>query len=378
MSTALQLTPREAREYSIARGVLEAANAVLQNREPSGLEFEITQDLKRGMPDYKGGLIVPTSTRAGLDTATSTKGAELKFQQPLPWLDMLRIESVVMRAGATFIDNLTGGPVAFPRLTTQTAPVWAAQNPLADQAQNDPVFSQPTANPKSLMANTYYSRQLLRQSEVGGGINSVDKIVAIDIARAHAVLVDGVAVGGTGASNQPTGVATQLAGAALIAAGTNGAQLTWANYVDIEAAAAAANSSFADTDDSDDAVKVVNAWVTTPAIRQRARKTDRSGATSGWMIMGDENRTKLMGSPVYVSASVPSTLTKGTSVGTCHAVVYGRWSDLYVCQWGPGVELVVDPMTLKKQGVIAVASYHMVDIVVARVGSFSGCLDALP
>jgi HK97 family phage major capsid protein len=376
----LALTPKEQRAYSIAGAIAEEAEAQLRKRQPASLAHDISQELMREMPPgtYHGGLLVPYSTRAGLDSKTSTKGQELAFGQDVTWRDMLRIESVVMRAGATFIDNLWGGPAGIPVITTQTAPTWQAQNPGSDATQSDPAFAQKTATPKSLMAVTAYTQQLLQQSRVNPN-NAIDQLVATDIARAHAVLIDGAAIGGTGAGNQPTGVATQLAGAQLIALGANGLQPTWVALCDIEAAAAVANASGADTDDSDVWPKpLVNAWVTTPAIKQRLRKTDRSGGTTGWMILADENRCKLMSSPFYVSNSVPSTLTKGTSVGTCHAIVYGRWSDLYVCQFGPGIELQVDVFSKKKQGVIEVASYQMADILVAHTGSFSGALDALP
>lgn len=377
----LHLTPKESRNYSVIGALAELAEAQMQKRKPAGLAFDVSQELERSMPpgSYQGGLIVPTNVRAGLDSGTATKGAELKFGQALPWLDMLRVESVVGRAGATILENLWGGPAGIPVITTQTAPTWQAQNPGSDAAQNDPAFTQKTANPKLLVAVTAYSLQLLKQSQVNGN-NSVDQLVATDIARATAVLIDAAAIGGTGAGNQPTGVATQLAGGQLIALGANGLQPTWGNLVDIEAAAAVANASGADTDDSDAWPKpAVNAWVTTPAIKQRLRKTDRAGGTTGWMILGDEQRCKLMSAPFYVSNSVPSTLTKGTSVGTCHAIVYGRWSDLYVCHFGPGIELVVDAVSQKKkQGLVEIASYCMVDIIVAHTGSFSGALDALP
>ena len=374
--TPLKLTPKEERHYSISRAIFELADATEKRRKPAGLEFDISQQLERDAIDYSGGLIVPQNVRAGLDSATSTKGGELKFGQDMTWLDMLRIESVAMRMGATLVDGLWGGPVGFPEIASQITPAWQAQNPGSDVAQVDPTFTQRTANPHELAATTAYTPNLLIQSSVNPN-NAVDRLVARDIARAHAVLVDTAAIGGTGTSNQPTGVATQLAGAQLIAAGVNGAQPTWINLVDVEAAVATANASNPDTDDAAASAGAVNAWITTPAIRQRLRKTDRAGAATGWMILADELKCKLMSAPFYVSNAVPSTLVKGTSGSVCHALVYGNWSDLYVCQWGPGLELVIDPYTFKKRGLIEITSRQFVDILIARVGSFAGMLDLL-
>ncbi len=373
----MQLTAREAREYNLAAALLALADDRPEFR--TGLAFDIDQDLRKQTTEHHGerNLFVPLAMRAGLDSITATKGVEAVFKQPFSWLDMLRIQSVVQRAGALFIPGLKG-TVPFPRLTAQATPSARLENPGSDVAESNLLAGQMNMTPHGIQATTSYSRQLLAQSKVVQD-NSIDLIVGKDMAEAHAVIIDQYAVGGSGAAGQPTGVAVQLAGNQLVPFGANGAQPLWANMVDIEAAVANANSDYPDSDDSDEWPKPLCAWVTHPTIRTRLRKTDRGTppANSGWYIMADEQRCKLMGYPFYVSNSVRSAQTVGTSVDACD-ILFGRWSDLYVGIWGPGLELVVDPFRLKKQGMVEVASWEGIDIGIARTGSFSGTIGARP
>ena len=76
-----------------------------------------------------------------------------------------------------------------------------------------------------------------------------------------------------------------------------------------------------------------------------------------------------------VSNVVPKTLTKGAST-TCHAILFGVWSQLYLGYWG-AYELVVDPYSKKKQGLIEVTSHQIVGVAVRHPESFSAIQDAL-
>jgi hypothetical protein len=74
------------------------------------------------------------------------------------------------------------------------------------------------------------------------------------------------------------------------------------------------------------------------------------------------------------SNQAPSGLTKGGN-SDCHAIIFGNWRDLLIGEWGV-LELIVDPYRLKKQGVIEVTSFLMVDVALRYPVSFAACLDA--
>lgn len=361
------LSATEERAYNLAAAMMDLANS---RSVRSGLAWDISDELAKALPPgavYRGGLLVPHTlttslhgTRAGLDTATATKGQELKFTEPGPFIEALRKKAVVLRLGATELEGLRGD-VKLPRQTAPGAASFALQNPGADTADTNLLLDQASLTPKVLQSTTSYSRQLLAQAQSSTGI---DRLVRSDLAEDHAVGIDAAALAGSGAGGNPTGI-TNTAGIGLVAAGVNGAQPTWANITGLELAVSNAN---ADTDPAG------MAYCTSPTIRNTLRNKDRAGGATGWFIMSDGQA--INGYPVGVSNNVPQTLTKGTSVGVCHAVIFGLWRELLIGLWG-GLEIVNDPYRLKKQGMIELTSYELVDITVRHAVSFAALLDAL-
>lgn len=73
---------------------------------------------------------------------------------------------------------------------------------------------------------------------------------------------------------------------------------------------------------------------------------------------------------------LPATLTKGTNTGNCSAILFGDWSKLWIMSWG-GLDIIVDPYSMKKEGAYEVTlnAYH--DIFVRRKEAFAVIKDAL-
>ena len=88
----------------------------------------------------------------------------------------------------------------------------------------------------------------------------------------------------------------------------------------------------------------------------------------------DNGKQTLDGYPAAVSKQVPSTLTQGSS-SDCHAIVCGHWPSLIIGEWGV-IEILVDEYAMKKQGMIEVCSYQMLDICVRQPASLAACKDA--
>jgi len=83
----------------------------------------------------------------------------------------------------------------------------------------------------------------------------------------------------------------------------------------------------------------------------------------------------VLGYSGMTSKNVPSTLTKGTSVGVCHAIVFGAWDQLLIGEWGI-LDVLVDQFRLKKQNMLEVTSYQMVDVLVRQPSAFAAVTDA--
>ena len=84
----------------------------------------------------------------------------------------------------------------------------------------------------------------------------------------------------------------------------------------------------------------------------------------------------LIGYKALVSNQVPQNLvTLDSSHSDCHAIIFGVWPSLIVGEWGV-LEIISDPYSLKKQGLIEVTSFQLVDVMLRHPEQFAAILDA--
>lgn len=83
-----------------------------------------------------------------------------------------------------------------------------------------------------------------------------------------------------------------------------------------------------------------------------------------------------MGYRVLATSGVPSNLVKGNSGGVCHAIIFGSFNELIVGQFGPGLDILVDPYTGSAAGTVRVRALLDVDIALRHGQSFSFIKDA--
>jgi len=359
-----KLTETEKRQYSISRAIL--ADASLRDRDVKGdtqcMELDISQDIEKRMnvPGYKpkGGFFIPTGIalrglqpasanaqeefvrfmrqmflRAGLDTLTDTKGQELVFTEAGSFIDLLRKKAMVAQLGATVLPGLQGN-VAFPKQIGAGTFSWVAENPGSDVADSNLTLDQVTLSPKTGMTSTSYSRQLLRQ-----GVVDADGMVMSDIVKITALGIDLAALHGTGASNQPRGLYSTT-GVGSVAFG---GAITFAKVVDMETAIAAADAEIG-----------TMAYLTTPNIRGTAKKTLEAASAGSKMIWqnGEMNGYR---------AEATNQISKTLGTGSDHGILFGVWAELMIGEWG-AMEIITDPYRLKKQGMIEVTNFVMVDV----------------
>jgi HK97 family phage major capsid protein len=349
------LTRTENQKYSLIRAIRQLAGL---ERDEHSFEFEVSREIERKCGKPTGGLYVPTgmhvspySSRAL--TNTGNAGASVVFTEPQEFIQLLRNAMKVRALGARVLSGLTS-PIAFPRQTQPGTLQWTGENPGADVPDADITFDQVTLSPHAAMSSTAYTRQLLQQSSL-----DVEQIVREDLAMINAVGVDLAAINGLGTGNQPKGI-LKITGIGSVAIGASGGYPTYATFAQLEAALATQN-----------VVMNTPGFLTTPGVRGYLKQTPIV-ANYPTMIWGSDNQ--VYGYRGEYSNQVPSGLTKG-SKSDCHAIIFGNWSDLLIGEWGV-LELIVDPYRLKKQGVIEVTSFLMVDIGVRYPVSFATCLDA--
>jgi hypothetical protein len=367
----VDMTPKERKAWSIRKAV----NLLAEGRfhQEGSLEKEISDEISKRLGRETSNLFMPQDyplvdmgrfgrkvkelqgrTQLSI-VAGAGKGPELRFTEYGGAIELLRQASIVMGLGAEMLDGLVGD-VGFPRQTASGGATWVAEAPGSDMTLTSLTLDQPTLSPKGLQSSTTVSRRLLAQSTP-----AVDGLINADILAAHGVAIDAAALAGTG-TNQPTGV-LNAAGVNLIAYGTNGLVPTYALILAHEEEVAIDNAE----------AGASLAWVTTPGIRQRLRQVVKFASTASpiW-----EDGNTIVGRPAFVSNNVPSNLTKGTSSGVAHGVIYGDFSKITIGQWG-AAEIIVDPYTLARRNLVQITSIQYVDVLVKQPTAFAVSRDAL-
>jgi len=378
-TAAIGVSEKEMKQYSISRAILNHAEG------KRGFETEVSDALAKhmGKEPGHGGIFAPSYGDEGsrkavrderakravaLDAHTSTTAAELVFTEyGNDFIELLRNASVVVQAGAKVLSGLTSN-IAFPKQTGAATAYWVGDN-TSTVSESNLTTGLITMSPKQLQATTQYSRMLLQQSVVG-----IDAIVRQDLALVHALAVDLAALVGTGSTNQPKGLVsiTNVQALTVAADSGQGGLPTWADIVNMEKAVLNSNASVGPL-----------AYVTNPTVMARLKQTAKLSNTIaqpiwegvsnqiGGLVKGTAN-----GYDAYSSKQVSSALTTGTTTG-CSYIFFGAWDQLVIGHWGI-MELISDPITSARQGLINVTSFEMVDVAARHPESFAFYNDVLP
>ena len=340
---------KDANKYSYQKALLAAID-IREGKACSGLEVDIHQEIAKRLPQNysaKGGIFMPMRVKnTALTTGGSNTGAETVFTEYGELIDLLRNTSVLTRMGARTLTDLRG-PIIFPKQTGASTAYWMGEAGGADVTASNITFGTLTMSPKTMQATGAVSRQLLVQSTP-----DVEGLVREDIAAVHALGWDRAGLHGTGDNNQPTGL--------YVASGVNAVAMggvpTYGKLVDME------------TEINLDNALVQNVgFVTTPGIAGKMRQTlESTTAGARWIWDGSVMDGTMIGYRSVSSNQVSKTLAAGSE----HGLILGNFADLLIGMWA-GLELLVDPYTLAKQGLVQITSFQMVDIGIRRTESFT-------
>lgn len=338
-------------EHFLAMQV-RALGRLISETQPTGLDAELHQEFramadKQGMTDHGGAFLPnPILTRAGLDSKTSTKGSELDFVQQGEYVGPTAPRSVLQNLATVIPDD---HKISHVVQTGRATADFVTENAGSDTGAVDFTLGLAAATPKQIFATVPVSYQLLRMSAI------VQAKVIVELIRAIWSRIELVAFNGSGSGVQPTGIIVNSSTTKL-PVGTNGGAVTSALLSHMVRALGENGAEFPDS-------KL--AYITTPAVRTEAMQLPRgTGTEAVWHSSAD-----VFGYPGFATSNVPSNLTKGTSTTVCHAAIFGDWAELYI-HASPQIELIVDPVSLKKQGVVEVSAYLMADVALPRPTSF--------
>jgi HK97 family phage major capsid protein len=358
----LDLSEREASQFSYTRAI---ANLMTKRwEENGGLEKEVSDAIAKRANRTTGGFFVPLDLKirasvTGNIVATSSLGGASVQTDILSLIDILRNKMMVRQLGATVLSGLSGN-ISFPRHIVANTMAWEGENPSTAHAHSAATLDNVTLSPKTAMASSAYSRQLLIQSSF-----DVGSFVQNDLANVLALGLDLAAIDGTGSANQPTGIMRQTNVTTIVHTGTAAGGIpTFAEMVGYETAVADSNADIGNM-----------AFLSTPGVRGKL-KTVLKSTTAGSAYIWEGDNT-INGYRAYASKQVPSGLTYGTSTTVAHGIVFGVWSELLIGEWGGALEVIVDPYTSANQNMVNITQMLLADIAVKHPKAFAITKSAL-
>ncbi len=339
------MSEKEVRQYSLLRAIRALANPHDKRaQEAAKYEFEISQEAQRQSGLEAQGILVPLDVLARDLTVTGTNpsGASVVATDLLTqnFIELLRAKSAIIDL-ATHLTGLRGN-VAIPRQTKAIDVYEVGETDAIPES--DIELDQVTMSPKRLGATTGYSKQLLAQESM-----DVEMLIKNDIIRQIALKID--AIGVQKILNE-TGVG-------LVEIGPDGGAPKWEHVVGLESLIVEENA------DAERMQYVINGrtqgyFKTTPKVDGYPAYIIENGQINGYGYK--------------VSNLVPNNLTKGNGTNLS-AILFGNYTDLLVGFWG-GIDIVVDPYSRKKEGVVEITADQFYDIAIRHPESFAVIKDA--
>ena len=341
--TSIGMSEKEIKQYSIVRALRAIANPNdARAQREAAYEKEVSEAAQQREGRDAQGILVPHDVLTrDLTAGGANAGADYVATDLMAgsFIDLLRNKLLVAQLGATTMSGLRGN-VAIPRQTGAATAYWIATEGADITAESTQATDQVTLTPRTLGAYTDYSRQMLNQSSV-----DVESFVRNDLARVLAQEVDRAAFYGSGATGQPSGIATQVTRLGAAAGPEFAAAVpTFAELIALETAVATANADFGNL-----------AYVTDPSTRGGLKSTSKAGTEA--IFVWENNAVN------GYNAMVSNQITAGD-------VFFGNFADLIVASWG-GLDLMADPYSLSTSGNVRIVALQDTDIAIRHLESFS-------
>ena len=373
-SPEIGLSNKEIKGYSWIRAINALANPNDRGaQEAAAYEREVSEAADQKMGTKAQGLRVPydvLSARASdMVVGTPGDGGYLKGTDHLgsSFIELLRNKMLSFQLG---VGQLTGlvGDVAIPKQTAGASSYWVAED--GTVTNSNMTTGQVTLSPKTVGALTEISRKLLAQSDP-----SANALVQNDVVAALALGIDLAVFHGSGASNQPVGIAPLVSN--VVTPATSGVN----NIVGSATGATLANSHLIDMETQvsiDNADVASMAYVINSGTRGFLRQLypNTTGGDTPVYGNGSDGMGIINGYRAAVTNQIVSTADKSTSTGVCNAVVFGDFSQALVGMWG-SLDLLLDPYTNSATGALRIVAMQDVDVAIRQAGAFAVMGDAL-
>lgn len=339
------MSAKDKQRFSLVKLVRYMSEDKSIRKDDVQLELEASEAYcsARGISAQRGGIVVPHEAipmkRAAITSSANGAGVVEEIHSG-EVIDYLRETAVLARAGARFISGLVG-KYDMARIGVGTSAYWVGEKVESDSdittSALDLDLLQFTL--KTVGVNQGITRQMMRQTSL-----DVEGIVRGDIYASLADAIDLAGLAGTGASNQPTGLMyTSGVGTESF---TTAQTPLFANVVNMETAVAVAK-----------ALRGSCSYIAHPTLVGLMKQTLKASNVSGYVAEDGQ----INGYPFFSSTNAIKSSTK--------AIIFGNFAELMVGMWG-GLELVADPYTYSRKGIVSLTAFQDVDVQLRHPASF--------
>ena len=329
----------------------------------AGYETEIGKEAIHRQTDGRqnntahGGVFVPDFVLAANRTMTGKtnvdghitgNGAALVSSDLLldEFVTPLEARLVLTKLGVRFLDGLVGD-VFVPKSTGVSAYWINAEDGTAQKV--NPTFSQLPGTPHTCGAYVDITRKLAVQTS-----QRVQAFIGDLILRAVARGLEVAAIAGSGTDGEPTGL-VNTSGVTTVAGITPGS-VTRDNILDFEAAIEDAN---ADTDRL--------AWLMPSKVKAALKKIAELSTQTA-----DETTVVNVGTKhPYEDRKVDEYPAFMSNVAPAKKLILGDWSEMILCRWGQGIEVMPDRYSLSTSGGIRLVAFADADVIVKQPEAFA-------
>lgn len=340
---SIGMEKKEIKRYSLLRAIHALANPTdVRAQKAAAFEFECSRAAADQYGTTAQGLMIPVDVLRNWDMAKRTLNSSDEsalFTDDFrggDFIDVLRNQSSVMRAGARMLTGLSGD-VKIPKKLTAASAAWISTEG-GDTSASEMTVGSVSMVPRTLGAYTDVTRQLLIQSSL-----DVEALMRDDLATAIALAIDKAALEGDGQSGAPTGILSTV-GVNLVTAFA-AAIPTFPEVVTLETALG-----------EDNALMGNLAYILPASMWGGLKTKEKASGTAQFVV---EPGGTINGYRAFVS-----------NQATAGNLYFGNFSDLLVGFFG-GLDLTVDPYTNSKSGTVRIVALQSCDVAVRHAVSFA-------
>lgn len=337
------------RAYSLAAHIRGAMGGKLTGAELEAQEKGIAEREARGLEINEKAVYIPEEfmTRATQQTVTQDAGefgGQLVSDAAPRLVDGFMPKLFLEDMGANVWTGLTGGDIPLPVSSNYTFEWLEEGASITGQKQK---FVGPKLSPKRAGALVSITKKLLMQTSI-----DVEATIRTRLQDGIRRTLEGVAIQGLAANNEPVGILNKVGVLASVNQTTAGVP-TYANVVELQGLIEDA-----------DATEISLGYLCNPKLRAKL-KTISKGTDMGGAIC---QMNMIDGMPT-VSTSL---VKKIAGTPDTYPLIYGDFSQLYVGVWG-GIEIIVDAVSTEAA---SKASVNLIinmeaDVQIAQPGAFA-------